>query len=129
MLDTNTCIFIIRKKPMHVFDRFKELKVGDIGISSIVLCELQFGVSKSNDPARNQTALTEFVAPLEIRDFPGGASPLYGRLREHLQTQGTPIGGYDMLIAAHALYEKTILITNNTKEFRRVPNLRMEDWV
>jgi tRNA(fMet)-specific endonuclease VapC len=128
MLDTHTCIFIIRRKPEHVFDRLKTLRVGDVGISSIVLSELQFGVAKSGSPERNQKALTEFLGPLELVDFPCQAATCYGNVRAELERTGQPIGAYDLLIAAHALYSKSTLVTNNTKEFGRVPGLEIEDW-
>ncbi|MFO1522477.1 MAG: type II toxin-antitoxin system VapC family toxin [Kiritimatiellia bacterium] len=129
LLDTNTCIYIIKRSPARVFYRFRLLKVGDVGISAITFCELQFGVANSAHPEQNQLALTEFLAPLEVLDFPAGAAPLYGKIRTRLQRAGTPIVNYDLLIAAHALQQGLVLVTNNTKEFKRVPGLRMENWI
>lgn len=129
LLDTNTCIDIIKRSPVHVYRRFEGLRVGDVGISSITYCELQFGVAKSSKPEENQLALTEFLGPVEVMDFPSGAAPLFGEIRAHLERSGTPIGNYDLLIAAHALHVGLTLVTNNTKEFRRVPRLRLEDWL
>jgi len=129
LLDTNICIDIIKRAPPEVFARFKLLRVGEVGISAITCCELQFGVARSLRPAENQLALTEFLGPLEVRDFPASAAMTFGKLRAHLQHAGTPIGNYDLLIAAHALYEGFTLVTNNTKEFNRVPGLRVENWV
>lgn len=129
LLDTNTCIYVIKRSPDHVFRRFKQLRVGDIGISAITFCELQFGVSNSSQPERNQRALTEFLAALEVLDFPAGASAIYGNIRAFLQRAGRPIGNYDLLIAAHAIYRGFTLVTNNTKEFMRVPDLRIENWI
>lgn len=128
LLDTNTCIYIIKRSPAHVYDRFKLLHVGDVGISAITFCELQFGVSNSTQPEKNQLGLTEFLGPLEILDFPSEASRIYGDIRTYLQRAGTPIGNYDLLIAAHALYQGVTLVTNNTREFKRVPDLTIEDW-
>jgi tRNA(fMet)-specific endonuclease VapC len=129
LLDTNTCIYIIKRSPEQVMLRFKRLRVGDVGVSAITVCELQFGVSNSSQPEGNQRALTEFLGPLEILDFPAGASIAYGEVRTHLQRSGTPIGSYDLLLAAHALHNRLTMVTNNIREFRRVPDLKMENWV
>jgi len=129
LLDTNTCIYIIKRSPAHVYDRFKQLRIGDVGISAITFCELQFGVANSAKVEKNQLALTEFLSPLDVLDFPSGAAPVYGNIRAHLQRAGTPIGNYDLLLAAHALYQGLTMVTNNTKEFQRVPDLRVENWI
>jgi tRNA(fMet)-specific endonuclease VapC len=129
MLDTNICIYIIKRKPVDVLERFKQTDISEISISSITLSELFYGVSKSSKPEQNFMALTQFVAPLEILPFGGEASQYYGDLRAYLEKQGTPIGSLDMLIAAHALSLASILVTNNEKEFNRVPNLNIENWV
>ena len=120
MLDTNTCIYIIKRKPPDVIERFIQTEISQIGISSITLSELLYGVSKSSKPEQNQMALTQFVAPLEILS--------HGDLRAHLEKQGTPIGSLDMLIAAHALSLACTLVTNNEKEFIRIPNLIIDNW-
>ena len=129
LLDTNICIYIIKRTPLPVLERFKRLRVGDVGISAITHCELEFGVAKSSMPERNRLALTEFLSPLEVLDFPSTAAPIFGELRALLQKKGKPIGNYDLLIAVQALHERLTLITNNTKEFRRVPKLTIENWV
>ena len=105
------------------------MAVGDVGISSITYCELQFGVSKSSRPEANQRALSEFLGPLKIGDFPAAAAPLYGELRAITERRGTPIGPLDLLIAAHALHLGLTLVTNNVREFERIPGLRLENWV
>ena len=128
MLDTNICIYIIKKKPPELIKRFKQIEISQIGISSITMSELVFGVYKSSKPEQNKLALAQFAAPLEILPFGDEAADFYGRLRTHLEKQGTPIGSLDMLIAAHALSIGSILITNNEKEFNRIPNLRIENW-
>ena len=128
MLDTNTCIYIIKRKPLEVIERFKRTEISQIGISSITLSELQYGVSKSSRPEQNQMALAQFVAPLEILPFEEEAAQYYGDLRVHLERQGTPIGSLDMLIAAHALSVACTLVTNNEKEFGRIPSLKIENW-
>jgi len=128
MLDTNICIYIIKKKPPEIIQRFKQIEISQIGISSITLSELLFGVYKSSKPEQNQLALAQFAAPLEIVPYGDEAADFYGRLRTHLEKQGTPIGSLDMLIAAQALSIGCILITNNEKEFNRIPNLKIENW-
>ena len=128
MLDTNICIYLIKQKPTAVLTRLRTTNISEISISSITLSELFYGVSKSSKPEQNFLALTQFVAPLEILPFNGEAAQYYGNLRAHLEKQGTPIGSLDMIIAAHALSLGSILVTNNVKEFRRVPNLNIENW-
>lgn len=128
LLDTNICIYIINRSPSHVFEKFKDLSIGDIGISAITYCELQFDVTNSSKPDQNQRALTEFLAPLDVLDFPSGAAIIFGSIRTALNHTGTPIGNYDLLIAAHAIHEKLTLVTNNTKEFNRIPKLKLENW-
>ena len=128
MLDTNICIYLIKQKPVHVLKRFRQTAISEISISSITLSELFYGVSKSSKPEQNIIALTQFVAPLEILSFDGEAAQYYGALRTHLEKRGIPIGSLDMLIAAHALSITSTLVTNNEKEFKRVPNLKIENW-
>ena len=129
LLDTNICIYIIKQSPSSVYDRFRKLRVGDIGISAITCYELQFGVAKSQRPEENQLVLTEFLAPLEVLDLPAAAAPKFGELRAHLEKKGTPVGNYDLMIATHAIFLDTILVTNNTREFKRIPGLKIENWV
>ena len=128
MLDTNICIYIIRKKPEAVLRRLQRSRVSDIGISSVTLSELEYGAAKSTKPQQNKLALTEFLAPIEILPYDDLAAQQYGELRAHLERKGKPIGSLDMLIAAHALSLKCILVTNNEIEFRRVPKLNIENW-
>lgn len=129
LLDTNICIYIIKQKPPGVLQKFNTYQVGDIGISAITVAELEFGVQKSQFPTRNQQALTQFLLPLEIANFDRAAALVYGNLRATLEKRGTPIGSLDTLIAAHALSLQVTLITNNVKEFKRVPNLKLENWI
>ena len=128
MLDTNICIYIIKQKPQKVIDRFRQAKVSEIGVSSITLSELEYGVIKSANPEQNKLALTQFVAPIEIPAYDDAAAQHYGRVRAYLERQGTPIGSLDLLIAAHALSLNAVLITNNEKEFKRVSKLKIENW-
>lgn len=129
MLDTNICIYLIKQQPATVLERFLDYQVGDIGISSITLAELRYGVSKSRYPEKNAKALDEFILPLEILSFDENAARAYGEIRALLERAGTSIGSMDMLIAAHALAQGVTLVTNNTREFGRVSGLMLADWV
>ncbi len=93
------------------------------------MSELEYGIEKSSKPDQNRFALAQFLAPMEILPYGDEAAQQYGRLRAYLEKQGTPIGSLDMLIAAHALSIDCILVTNNEKEFNRVPNLNIDNWV
>jgi tRNA(fMet)-specific endonuclease VapC len=128
MLDTNICMYIIKQKPPAVLEHFREYQVGDIAISSITLAELRYGVAKSRYKEKNAQALDEFVIPLEILPFDEGATRAYGEIRAALEKAGTPIGSMDLLIAAHAASLGVTLVTNNTREFSRVPGLALTDW-
>jgi tRNA(fMet)-specific endonuclease VapC len=128
LLDTNICIYIIKRKPVTVLERFSDYQVGDIGISSITLSELRFGVAKSEYRAKNAKALEEFITPLEIVFFGEEAAFAYGGIRAALEKAGTAIGPMDMLIAAHAVALSIPLVTNNTREFERVSDLEVLDW-
>jgi tRNA(fMet)-specific endonuclease VapC len=129
LLDTDICIYIIKKKPVEVLQKFREYPVGDIGLSSITLAELKYGVQKSKQSSRNACALEKFLVPLSISEFDYKAANAYGKVRAELETQGTPIGPLDTLIAAHALSLNLTLITNNVREFSRVSGLKVTNWV
>ncbi len=129
MLDTNICIYIIKQHPVTVLKRFLEYQIGDIGISSITLSELRYGVAKSTYQEKNAKALDEFITPLEIISFDEEASRVYGDIRANLERTGTPIGAMDMLIAAHAVSSGIPLVTNNAREFVRIPSLTIIDWL
>ncbi len=128
LLDTNICIYLIKRKPIHILDRFRAEKPGDIGISVITVAELQYGVVKSQRPQQNQESLDAFLMPLVVMNFDDAAAHIAGHIRAALEKQGTPIGAYDLLIGAHALALETTLITNNVREFQRIPGLRLENW-
>jgi len=128
MLDTNICIYLIKQKPEKVLRRFKNHSIGDIGISSITLAELRFGVEKSQQIQNNRQALEEFILPLEIADFDEKAAVIYGAVRAALEKAGTPVGSMDMLIGAHALSLDLTLVTNNVREFKQIKNLNVVDW-
>lgn len=128
MLDTNICIYAIKNKPKQVLERLKDNMNDSLCISSITLAELEHGIWKSAYPGKNSAALLQFLTILEVLPFDDLAAVEYGKICAYLQKKGTPIGTMDMLIAAHAKAEDLILVTNNTKEFERVPELRLENW-
>ena len=129
LLDTNICIYIIKKKPEKVLNRFSKLKPGDVGVSTITIAELYYGVAKSSKPNQNTIALQEFLQPLIILDFTSEDSIAYGRIRSELEAEGKLIGAMDLLITSIAFSRGLILVTNNEKEFNRVKDLKVENWV
>jgi tRNA(fMet)-specific endonuclease VapC len=130
ILDTNICIYIINKKPDEVLRKFELYPVYEFGISSITHAELQYGVEKSKNKNTNQAALDEFLLPLTILPFHGQRlMRCYGEIRASLESKGQTIGPLDMLIAAHALSLDLTIISNNIKEFSRIPTLKSENWV
>jgi len=129
LLDTNICIYLIKKKPISVLTKFKEHAIGDIGISTVSLAELSYGVQKSRRRDQNQQALLQFLAPLVIAEFDAEAAFAYGQIRADLEAYGTPIGSLDTLIAGHAIGLGVTIITNSEREFSRVPGLKVENWV
>ena len=128
MLDTNICIYAIKNKPEQVLEKLKENLSNGICISAITLAELQHGVEKSINPEKNSMALLQFLSILDILPFDDLAAVEYGKICAYLQKRGTPIGTMDMLIAAHAKIENLIIVTNNVREFERVPDLKIENW-
>lgn len=129
LLDPNICIYIIKKKPPEVFSQFRNCKVSDIGLSSITVAELEHGVYKSQQQTKNRAALIQFLMPLEVVNFDQNAATLYGSIRSNLEKKGLTIGAMDMLIAAHAMSLETTLVKNNLREFERIPDLLLENWV
>ncbi len=129
MLDTNICIYIIKNKPESVMEKFKEYNIGEISLSSITVSELYYGAYKSQYKDKNLLALEHFLQPFNIVDYDLKASIEYGEIRATLEKQGNVIGGLDMQIAAHARSLDMTLVTNNTKEFKRVANLIIDNWV
>lgn len=128
LLDTNICIYLIKQRPLPVLQHFKRHPIHEVGVSSITVAELQYGVEKSQQLERNQEALEVFLLPLTIADFDAAAASHYGAIQAALERQGMPIGALDCLIAAHALSLNVTLITNNEDEFARVPGLRVANW-
>ena len=129
MLDTNTCIAIIKRKSPQVLKRLDACQVGEVGISWVTLAELEFGVAKSQHLEKNRAALDEFVLPLEIAGFDRDVARVYGQVRAAPEKKGTPIGALDLLIGAHALAQGATLATNNTREFSRIKGLTIVDWL
>ncbi len=128
LIDTNICIYIMNKRPAGVIKKFKQFELGEVGISTITVSELQYGVAKSTHRKENQQRLEQFTAPLEILTYDEMAAGAYGYIRFQLEKDGLPIGPLDLLIAAHALSQNLILVTNNDKEFRRITGLKVENW-
>jgi tRNA(fMet)-specific endonuclease VapC len=128
ILDTDTCIYLINAQRARVAASFAKIPPGDVAVSTIVAAELAFGIVKSGS-ARNRERLEVFLSPLTIVAFDLAAALAYGDLRAELERRGTPIGPLDMLIASHALALKLVLVTNKEREFKRVPGLRVENWV
>ena len=128
MLDTDICIYVIRRRPESVLERLESHRIGEIGISVITLAELEYGASKSSNPTRNREALEQFISSLEVAPFDRPATRAYGVIRATLEKKGYLIGSMDLLIAAHALSLGVRLVTNNVNEFKRVPGLRIENW-
>lgn len=128
LLDTNICIYSINNKPPAVLARLQQYRLGEICLGSVVAAELAFGVAKSGS-ARNRQALEMFLAPLSTQPIDAAVVWAYGDLRADLERCGTPIGSLDSMIAAHALSQHAMLVTNNTREFGKVPGLHLDNWV
>lgn len=128
MLDTNICIYIIKKRPASVIERLQKTKISDVCISSITLSELEYGVEKSKKNEQNKIALTGFIAPVEVVAYDDLAAARYGKIRASLEKKGQILGPLDMLIAAHALSMGLTVATNNDREFKRVTGLKVENW-
>ncbi len=128
MLDTNIVIYAIKHAPASVFSQLKAHLSDGLCISAITLAELEHGVQKSAYPMKNKAALLQLLSILDVLPFDDRAAAEYGSLCAYLQQQGTPIGTMDMLIAGHARAENLILVTNNVREFQRVPHLSIENW-
>lgn len=129
LLDTNICIYLIKKRPLEVLDQFRQHPLQDVAISTITLFELEYGAQKSQQIKRTQKALARFFLPLTILDIDRPAAADAAIIRAKLESNGTPIGPYDLLIAGLARSRKMTLVTNNTKEFERVDDLLLENWV
>jgi tRNA(fMet)-specific endonuclease VapC len=128
MLDTNICIYVIKNYPQNLRDKFNAL-AEQLCISSITLGELHYGAEKSARRSENLTAIEHFAARLDVLPFDIKAAAHYGQLRAELERAGTPCGPHDMQIGGHARSEGLIVVTNNLREFTRMPGVRTENWV
>ena len=129
LLDTNICIYIIKKKPVDVLKTLKTKSKKDIYVSSITIAELEYGVAKSNFPEKNKIALIEFLSIFNILPFDDTDAVEFGMIKTDLEKKGKIIGPMDLLIAGQAKSKKLILVTDNIKEFERVEGLKIENWV
>lgn len=129
LLDTNICIYIAKYTPLAVRHRFEQHTASELAMSVITLGELRFGAEKSQARERAMTSVAQLAGLIEVFGLPLAAGEHYGQIRAILQQQGQPIGNNDLWLAAHARAEGWILVTNNTREFARVPGLQVENWV
>lgn len=129
LLDTNICIYIAKERPPSVAARFAELASGSVGMSLITFGELRYGAEKSKHRVQALNTLSRLSGLIPVMMPSDTVGERYGAIRAQLESAGTPIGNNDLWIAAHALDLGVTLISNNTREFERVPNLRLENWV
>lgn len=129
MLDTNICIYILKKKPLAVLDKFKSVDPGQLCLSVITLAELAYGVEKSTQKAKNQKIVHAFTDNVLIHPWDGQAATHYAATRCFLEKNGNPIGPLDLMIAAHAMSIGATVVTNNLREFTRIPTLKVENWL
>lgn len=127
MLDTNICIYLLKGRPPDLLEKFNQ-HAEELCISAITLGELHYGAENSAHRAANLEGLARLVGRLDVLPFDAGAAAHYGRLRAELRKMGRPAGPLDMLIGAHARSEGLIVVTNNEREFVRMPGLRVENW-
>ena len=129
LLDTNICIYTQRKKPVEVSERFHKLNPGDAAISVITWGELLYGAEKSKQRKKALQLLQEFTHLVPVLPMPETAGKAYGAIRASLEAAGRPIGNNDLWIAAHAKAGKLTIVTNNEREFQRIPGLKVQNWV
>jgi tRNA(fMet)-specific endonuclease VapC len=129
LLDTNICIYIINQHTKNIVKKICNLNPQDVKISAITAAELEYGASKSERRKQNRIALYDFLSPFEIIPFDGQDVEIYGIIRAELERRGEIIGPYDMQLAAQALARDLTFVTNNTAEFSRINNLKLENWV
>lgn len=128
LLDTNICIYAINMRSKSVVEKVRQRSVDEIAISSVTVAELEYGLQKSIRKNTTREALIEFLAPFSIIDFTSLDAAEYGKIRAFLEEKGTPIGAYDLQLAAQALARDIVLVSNNAREFSRVPGLKLENW-
>jgi len=129
LLDTTICIYIINKQPASIHNKIRSKCPDDISISSITVAELYYGAERSQNPHRNRIAILEFLIPFRLLDFDQRAATCYGKIRKNLELKGTPIGPMDLLLASQAAAHNLTFVTNNKKEFKRIDDLRLENWL
>ena len=129
LLDTNICIYVAKRKPIHVLEHFEKIAVGEVAMSIITQGELLYGAEKSHHPKKAKEILAELSGLIPPLPLTFNVGEHYGKIRSALEKKGKPIGNNDLWIAAHALALDIILVTNNVKEFSRVPHLKVENWI
>ena len=129
ILDTDTCSYIMRSKPLSVLEKLQSIPMHDVFVSVVTVAELRYGVEKLASVRFTQSVVDDFLAYLTVLPWCEAITPFYAKIRHDLQTQGTPIGAMDLMIAAHALQTKAVLITNNLKHFSKVKVLMLDNWV
>lgn len=129
LLDTNICIYGMKGLHQSVTDKLLSVHPDEITVSSVTISELEYGAAKSNWSDRTRMKFIEFLSSFHVLDYTAKDARIYGPIREELERRGTPIGAYDLMIAAQAISNNLILVTHNTKEFSRIQGLRLEDWV
>ena len=128
LLDTNVCIDYLNASHPAVVDRLREASPDDLGLSSVTVAELRYGADKSARSKQNHAKLDVLTAEIPCFEFGLDAARTFGRVRTALEAKGTPIGPYDMMIGAHALALRCVLVTDNVEEFRRIDGLEVENW-
>jgi tRNA(fMet)-specific endonuclease VapC len=128
LLDTDVCIYLIKKRPSSILEKLHACRAGDVGVSAVTVAELRYGASKSQRSRQNHEALDLFLAPFEMMAFDESAAIAYGEIRVQLEKAGDPIGPHDMLIAGQAKSLNVVLVTNNVREFKKVKGLKIEAW-
>lgn len=128
LLDTNIVIYVLKRRPLEVLETFNK-NANRMAISSITLSELMYGAEKSTNVHKNLEAIDDFTSHLDVLPYDEKVSQHYGRIKAMLEKKGEIIGENDIHISAHAISQGLILVTNNLKEFKRVPNLALENWV
>jgi tRNA(fMet)-specific endonuclease VapC len=129
LLDTNTCIYFLNRSSERIISQFKKYSPSQIMLSSITVAELFYGAEKSKARKKNWAVVEAFVSNFDIAPFDEKSCQTYAKTRTSLEKSGVPIGPMDLLIASISIANNFILVTNNTKEFRRIKGLKLENWV
>jgi tRNA(fMet)-specific endonuclease VapC len=128
LLDTDICSYIIRKRPRSLIEKFRNIPLGEIGLSVVTICEFESGIPGSSHPEKLRSAINTFLSPFSIIDFQQTDAVSFGIIDSYLRAKGTPIGDMDTMIASQALSRGLILVTNNIKHYSRIPHLKYESW-